>query len=143
MKCRYIESVSNTSIVVTTSRSGVVSLGCSLAFDDRITMFAVCIIESDGSARWLTLWTRKDDIYSTIVVNDLLEHLHPLLQPLDARVVENVVRFVTTELEQSDVEVAAPANWGSIDYDFVDLNKQFDDLIARLKEKQVNSQPKG
>lgn len=141
MKCRYTESVSNTSLVVTTSRSGVVSLGCSLAFDDRITMFAICIIESDGSARWLTLWTRKFD-GGPVVVNDLLEHLHPLLQPLDARLVENVVQFVTTELEQSGVEVSDPVSWEPLAYDFADLNKQFDDLIAKLKAKQVKAQSK-
>lgn len=104
MKCRYIESVSNTSITVTTSRSGVVSLGCSLCFDGRIVLFAVCTQDDSDSMRWVTLWTRSDDD-GPIEVNPLLDSIHPSLDRLDSQVVENVAHFVCNELEPSEVEI--------------------------------------
>jgi len=104
MKCRYIESVSNTSITVTTSRSGVVSLGCSLCFDGRIVLFAVCTQDGPDTWRWVTLWSRKDDD-GPIEVNPLLDSIHPSLDRLDAQVVENIAHFVCNELEPSEVEI--------------------------------------
>jgi len=101
MKCRYIEDVSNTSINVTTSRSGVVSLGCSLCFDTRIILFAICTQDFSGDFRWLTLWTRGKD-GGKPRLNPLLDTLHPSLSRLDAEIVENIGQFVSNELDFDD-----------------------------------------
>lgn len=123
MKCRYIESVSNTSITVTTSRSGVVSLGCSLCFDGRIVLFAVCTQDDSESLRWVTLWTRTEDD-GPIEVNPLLDSIHPSLDRLDSQVIENIAHFVCNELESSEVE---------LDKAYPNIEEEDEDLPIHVK----------
>lgn len=57
MKCRYANGKS--SIVVSTNRSGVASLGAVLQDIIDIDLFAVCTENSNFDRLWTTLWYRK------------------------------------------------------------------------------------
>jgi hypothetical protein len=54
--------------------------------------------------RWVTVWTHMDD-EGPIVLNELLDTLHPSLNALDSQVVCNIANFITMELEPFEVEV--------------------------------------
>lgn len=107
MKCRYIEDVSNTPIVVSASRVGAISLAFNLLTNLNVTSFSICCQrDAAGSVYWLTVWTRKEGEYRPRM-NPRLDLIYPSLSILDKHFIGDVALYVQDHYDEVLSEIVA------------------------------------